>query len=1744
MKKEKMIIAGAGGGGNEQPRQPVEMPDNVESKTLASILDLLGEGVIGGLKNGGQSVFLDNVPLLNPDGSPNFNGVKFWERRGEQNQEPIDGFDDIETPYNVATELKSTTPKTLQIDNDDADRVRIIMEFPRLVSTDKEDGDIYGAEVKLQFQLAVGNDSFKPVIPVDHKDSMITVAKKSSGKFLREYFIDLPKPGKNYRIRIFRYTPDSSSDYLHNKTIISSYGEIVFAKMGYPNSAVVGVTIDSREFGGNMPRRSYLVSGMKIRVPSNYIPTENTYQGDWDGGFDIQVSSNPAWILYDLLTNKRYGLGNFVNESMIDRGQFYQIGRYCDQEVPDGFGGTEKRFTINTVIANRQEAYKVISDIASVFRGMVFWAGGMINLRQDSPSTPVMQFSAANIIDKIVRKGSSRKDRPTVAVVTYNDKDDLYKQNVEYIEDEDAKKRFGIRKTESLAFGCTSRGQAYRTGLWLLYTSKMETDVITFKAGIDSSFLVPGELVKLQDKYRSGKRNSGRIKSFTKNSITLDAPVKLDKEGAFITYLTTDSRMIDRNLLEPTGEYQTVTFKEPINTGDEPMEMGIWTITEPDLEPVLIRVLSVREGDEKGTFEITGVEHNPSKFEAIDRGAILIPPKTSVLDPTFSKPTGLEITEATYLSSPGNLSVKLIVSWEGRSPKYVLRYRRSDVVDNWVRMELTDNQCEILNVVDSARYDIEVFAISITGRKTETLAATYTTLGTLMPPGAPKNLAAVGDYRQIVLTWVNPDAIDLETIYVYGSRKNNFETASLLAKIPSTTFTHSGLDDDVTWYYWVRAVNKRGMLSPVNTNLGTSATTKDILSFLRNKITSSELGKELLEELDAKAVSEDLEAIQDLVDKSERKIGSIQDLVDVSEKKISSIQDSVDVSEKKIEAIQDLFEESDKKIHEIDKITYEIKASQEILNSSVETVKENAKKALQDSDNNASKIVKIKSTVDEQDKKIASTLEAIQTVKGGMEAVLFEEKNSRIEADKATTEKVELIETKIGSHDAAIKRAESTAIDAGKTIARVTGSVEAVAKAAIDTALKGEEEVREQRDTNAKIFTDQKVIVDGQQALSQKIETMTAEFNQNIKAQLNEEKQTRASADEALSKQVTQLTSEINQNIKAQLSEEKQARANADEALSKQVTQLKSEVDQNIKAQLHEEKQTRASADEALSKQVIQLKSNVDQSIKAQLHEEKQTRASADEALSKQIRQLKTDVDQNVKAQLNEEKQARANADEALSKQVTQLKSDIGQNITAQLNEEKQARANAEGALSKQITQLKSEVDQNIKAQLSEEKQTRTNADEALSRQVTQLKSEVSQSITTQLNEEKQTRTNADEALSKQVIQLKSEVDKNIKAQLHEEKQTRTNADEALSRQVTLLKSEINTSVNALLNEEKQTRANSDEALSKQMTQLKSEVNQSIAAQLNEEKQTRANADESLSKQIIQLRSEVGTDIKSQLDEEKKTRATKDEALSQSVERLKAQTSKDIEAAVLAEKNARTTADKSLADSVNVLSAKTQKDIASAVSNEATARASKDDALAGEITKVLAKTNANEAAVKAEQTARANSDSALGNRIDTVQAKVNENAAIVQQTTKTVADINGKISASWNLKVETTKDGKKYAAGMALGVNNNASQFLVQADRFGLINVNNGTVTTPFVVENGTTYMNAAYIKDGSISSGKVGDLQSDNYSSGKTGWRFGKNGQLEMNGQTSGQGRLNISNNRIDVYDEKGVLRVRIGLL
>lgn len=942
-KRLPLLIAGAGGKKSSgSSRTPVEADDTVNSRAMASILDLLGEGVVGGLINGAKSIFIDGVALENEDGSFNYSGVTWDFRDGSQDQSPMPGFDFVETPKAVNTQLKTTNAVTVAIDNDDADRVRVIMKFPSLRSIDKKTGDTNGTSVQFKFQLANGNGSFYDVIATGESSSDVTLTAKKTGVYYRSYEIQLPKPGRAYKVRVHRLSADSNDQYLFNDTWVDSIGEIVDTPMNYPNSVLVGLKVNSEQFGSYMPSRSYLIRGLKIRVPSNYDENTNTYNGVWDGTFKLLSSSNPAWILFDLLTNARYGLGKFVSESMIDLGQLYQIGRYCDEEVDDGFGGKEKRFAINTQITSRQDAYRLIQDIAGAFRGMVFWAGGMVNIMQDSPSDPVMLFTNANVKDGLFTyKGSARKDRPSVALITYNNKQDGYKQNVEYVEDQEAMARYGERKTEAVAFGCTSRGQAHRVGLWLLYTARMESDMITFTAGLDASFLMPGETVLIQNKYRAGKRNSGRIVSFTKNSITLDAPVSLKKSGSFIRIINQEGKIVERDINETGDNITKVTFKTALATADQPVANGVWTITEPDLVPMRARVVAIAQGETPGAFDITVVQNNASKYQAIDNGAALVPENTTVLDPTYSKPSNLVISEGTYLSSPGNLSVKLMLAWEGKSPEYWVSWRRSDEgnVSNWQSARATEEQYEIVNVAENGRYDFQLYSVSFGGKKSEIITAVYQVKGTMTPPGAPTSLTAVGDYRNVVLNWVNPDSVDLAQINVYASKTNKLDTATLIAQAATTTFTHAGLGDNETWYYWIRAVNKRGMVGQPNSNLGTEATTRDVLSFLKDKITSSELGKELLDEIDSKATQEAVDnAIGEVQNSVNESIQQVENDLAQTSSEIKAQVDSVNQSLK-----EDIDTVNQTIVDNIDTVNQTINTNISNVNSQIEAAKQSIK---------------------------------------------------------------------------------------------------------------------------------------------------------------------------------------------------------------------------------------------------------------------------------------------------------------------------------------------------------------------------------------------------------------------------------------------------------------------------------------------------------------------------------------------------------------------------------------------------------------------------------------------------------------------------------------------------------------------------------------------------------------------------------------------------------------------------------
>ncbi len=498
---------GGKGGGSSGGRSPVESPDTLRSRAFARIIDVLCEGEIEGLVTGDlRSVYLDKTPVMNDDGSYNFTGVDIAVRNGTQSQNYVPGFPSVEAEVAVNVEVNYGTPVVRTISDLDTDSVRVTMSIPQLTKVNTTTGDTSGTSVQIKISVQPDAGSYAEVI----ND---TITGKTTSKYQRSYMIKLTGTGP-WNVKFERITADSVAQTLQNKTVWDSYTRIVEAKLTYPNTAYVAGIYDSQQFS-DIPNRGFDIKGIRVQVPSNYDPETREYTGSWDGTFQIAWTDNPAWAFYDLLTNGRYGLGDFVDASQVDKWALYQIAQYCDELVPDGFGGMEPRFTCNIYIQEQREAFSVIQDMASIFRGMAYWESGAVTAIQDSPADPLALFQNSNVVDSIFTyQGSSGKSRHTTCVVMWNDPDDFYSQTPEYVEAEQSLiSRYGIVPTQIVAMGCTSRGQAARAGKWLLFSEGYETETVSFKVGLDGILIRPGNVFNVQDQDRAGKRMGGRVVS-------------------------------------------------------------------------------------------------------------------------------------------------------------------------------------------------------------------------------------------------------------------------------------------------------------------------------------------------------------------------------------------------------------------------------------------------------------------------------------------------------------------------------------------------------------------------------------------------------------------------------------------------------------------------------------------------------------------------------------------------------------------------------------------------------------------------------------------------------------------------------------------------------------------------------------------------------------------------------------------------------------------------------------------------------------------------------------------------------------------------------------------------------------------------------------------------------------------------------------------------------------------------------
>lgn len=588
--------------------------------------------------------------------------------------------------------------------------------------------------------------------------SVDTITGKTTSTYQRSYRIPLSGTGP-WDIRVSRITDDSTASNLQNETFWASYTELVDSKLRYPNSALMALSVDAEQFS-SIPKRGYEIYGLKIRVPSNYNPITRVYTGTWDGTFQTTWSDNPAWCFYDIITNTRYGLGSFIDPSQIDKWSLYSIGQYCDQAVPNGFGGYEPRFTCNLYLQTREEAYNVVNYMASIFRGMTYWAAGAIVPVQDSPQSPVALFNASNVIDGMFTyEGSSAKARHTVALVSWNDPADRYKQKIEYVEDEDAIKRYGIIQSEILAVGCTSRGQAHRLGKWLIYSERYETETITFKTGIDGLVLNPGDIIKVTDPTRSGERMGGRVVIATTTQVTIDNPIEIESGKTYILWsMLPDGSVVSRGITNGIGITSILTVD--VAFAERPLSQSVWVLQVSTLVPETWRVIGLKEADQN-TAEVTALYHREDKFAYVENNVHLIDLPTNGVGLIPEAPESGNVSDAIYFNGP-NILTKLLISWKQTKTayKYVVQYRRTD--ENWTELAPTvGTSVDVHNVTDGSIYAVRIYSINALGTKSSSyLEFSHTVLGKMVPPSDVPSIYASPFPTGVELVW--DDIIDID----------------------------------------------------------------------------------------------------------------------------------------------------------------------------------------------------------------------------------------------------------------------------------------------------------------------------------------------------------------------------------------------------------------------------------------------------------------------------------------------------------------------------------------------------------------------------------------------------------------------------------------------------------------------------------------------------------------------------------------------------------------------------------------------------------------------------------------------------------------------------------------------------------------------------------------------------------------------------------------------------------------------
>ena len=853
------IIKGRGKGGSNQTRTPVEAPDSIQSIARAKVLIALGEGEFaGGLD--GKNIFLGDsssyTPLQNADGSYNFNNVKYEFRSGTQDQDYIQGFPGIENELQVSYELKQAVPYVRAVSNTQLSALRIRLGWPTLL-LQKNNGDKVGTRVEYAIDLSVDGGPYETVVNG-------AVDDKTTSLYERSHRVNLPKASTGWQLRVRRITPDSTSVNIVDTMRVVAVTEIIDAKLRYVNTALLYVEFDAKQFPNGIPQVVCNPKGRIIRVPDTYDPETRTYSGTWEGVFKWAWTDNPAWIYYDIILNERFGLGQRIDATQIDKWELYRIAQYCDQQVPDGKGGsgTEPRFRCNVYIQDRNDAWTVLRDLAGIFRGMTYWGDNKMYVLADMPRDVWHIYNHASVVEgKFTFADPSETTRNTAALVNWSDPANHYKDTPEPVYDNDLAMRFDYRQLEMTAIGCTRQSEANRRGRWALLTNGIG-EVVTFSTGMD----VPpvGEVIGVAANELAGRTIGGRVSAVNGRNITLDRAADVKAGNRLFLNLPSGTAQA-RTVQAVNGN--TVTVTTPYS--ETPEAECNWGVDSDDLFIALFRVTGTRDNND-GTFEVTGTTYNPDIYSAVDTGARLDERPVSVIPPGVQAPPGNIVVDS-YSTVNQNIAITTMrVAWDAvqGAVAYEAEWRRDS--GNWISVPRTSSLGFEVQGIYSGRYLVRVRAVNASDVSSVWATSSEVNLtGKVGNPPKPVGFIASDNVVfGIELNWGFPANTDdtLKTEIQY-SLTGTEDDAMLLADVPypQRKYQQMGLKAGQIFWYRAQLVDRSGNESGYT-------------DFVRGQasIDVSDITDAILEDMKGSDTFKDL--IENAVDSNEKIAGMADDI--------------------------------------------------------------------------------------------------------------------------------------------------------------------------------------------------------------------------------------------------------------------------------------------------------------------------------------------------------------------------------------------------------------------------------------------------------------------------------------------------------------------------------------------------------------------------------------------------------------------------------------------------------------------------------------------------------------------------------------------------------------------------------------------------------------------------------------------------------------------------------------------------